>query len=44
MWIFLGVESGFLANYAIVFVMAKSLSLTIFVDFFGYVECIMQIC
>jgi len=31
---FFGVESGFLANYAIVFVMAKSLSLTNFVDFF----------
>jgi hypothetical protein len=30
---FFSVESGFLANYAIVFVMAKLLSLTNFVDF-----------
>jgi len=42
--IFFGVESGFLANYAIVFVMVKLLSLTNFVDFFCCLECIMEIC
>lgn len=41
---FFGVESGFLINYAIIFVMAKSLSLTNFVNFFYCVECIMEIC
>ncbi len=44
MWIFFGVESGFLANYAIVFVMAKSLSHTNFIDSFCCIECIMEIC
>jgi lipid-binding SYLF domain-containing protein len=41
---FFGVESGFLANSAIVFVMVKLLSLTNFVDFFCCHECIMEIC